>query len=212
MENITSVCLTIALLTGLVYGVLWLSQVTSWARTIFKTLPVSLLTLTAWIAGQPVLLITALGLSAVGDAFLSREGDKPFLAGLAAFLTAHLAYTALFLLEPASHSISSRTTYMVWALTCLIILLVLISLWRHLSRMKIPVLIYTLIIGAMNIAAWTSGQNQLLLAGVGLFLFSDLVLAHRIFVWQEDRIKHLASITVWYSYFAAQFMILYSFF
>ncbi len=78
--------------------------------------------------------------------------------------------------------------------------------------MKIPVLIYTMIIGAMNIAAWTTGQNSLLLAGVGLFMFSDLVLAHRIFVWQEDKIKRMASFAVWYSYFAAQLMILYSFF
>ncbi|MCP4070843.1 MAG: lysoplasmalogenase [Hyphomicrobiales bacterium] len=212
MENITSVSLAIALLIAIVYGLFWLSQATSWTRTVFKTLPVALLTLTAWIGGQPMLLIAALGLSAVGDAFLSTKGEKSFLAGLGAFLTAHLAYIALFLLKPASNSISSGTYYAVWTLTCLLIVLALISLWRHLARMKIPVLIYTLIIGAMNITAWTTGQNSLLLVGVGFFLFSDLLLAHRIFVWQEGKIKRMASFAVWYSYFAAQLIILHSFF
>ena len=48
----------------------------------------------AVVENGPLLLFAALALSAVGDAFLSREGDRAFLGGLASFLAAHLAYIA----------------------------------------------------------------------------------------------------------------------
>ncbi|TIP55997.1 lysoplasmalogenase family protein, partial [Mesorhizobium sp.] len=46
--------------------------------------------------GGPWLLIAALALSAIGDALLSRDGEKAFVGGLAGFLAAHGLYIALF--------------------------------------------------------------------------------------------------------------------
>ena len=43
------------------------------------------------------LLVAALVLSAAGDAFWSREGERALLGGLAAFFAAHIAYVVLFL-------------------------------------------------------------------------------------------------------------------
>jgi len=212
MENSSLLLLLIAVLCGFVYGLFWLSQDTTWIRSILKTLPVTLLAVTAVDSSLPLLLIFAFCLSATGDAFLSRTGDKSFLAGLSAFLLAHLAYAFLFLTNPPSQAIAPDTKIWVWLFTCLLIISVLISLWRHLGHMKIAVFIYSLTIGAMNIAAWTSGQNKLLLCGVALFVFSDIVLAHGLFVWKNVKVKNLASIIVWYSYFPAQILILYSFF
>ncbi len=211
MENSSLFLLLIAVACGFVYGLLWLSQDTTWMRSILKTLPVTLLAFTAVNSGLPLWLVFAFCLSATGDAFLSRTGDKSFLAGLSAFLLAHLAYSFLFLTNPPSQVIAPDTKIWVWLLTSALIISVLISLWRHLGHMKIAVLIYSLTIGAMNIAAWTSGQDNLLLSGVALFVFSDIVLAHEIFVWKNVEVKNIASLIVWYSYFPAQTLILYSF-
>lgn len=212
MENSSLFLLLIAVLCGFVYGLFWLSQDTTWLRSILKTIPVTLLALTAVDSGLPLLLIFAFSLSSVGDAFLSRAGDKSFLTGLSAFLLAHLAYAFLFLTNPQSQTIAPGIIIGVWLFTCVLIISMFISLWHHLGHMKIAVFIYSLTIGAMNIAAWTSGQNKMLLCGVALFVFSDIILAHGLFVWKNVKVKNLASTIVWYSYFPAQTLILYSFF
>lgn len=67
------------------------------ARSAAKTLAVALLAALAVMQGGPPLLVAALALSAAGDAFLSRDGEKAFLGGLASFLVAHVAYVVLFL-------------------------------------------------------------------------------------------------------------------
>ena len=69
----------------------------SLARSAAKTLAVAMLAVLAALQGGPLLLVVALALSAVGDAFLSRDGEKAFLGGLASFLVAHIVYIALFL-------------------------------------------------------------------------------------------------------------------
>ena len=211
MENSSLILLSIAIVCGFLYGLFWLSQATTWKRSILKTLPVTLLAFTALIAGLPVLLIAAFCFSAAGDAFLSRTGDKFFLAGLSSFLLAHLAYTVLFITNPASLAIAPAIEIWVWLVTGLLVFCILISLWRHLGDMRLAVLVYSLAIGSMNIAAWITGQNYLLLAGVILFVFSDIILAHELFVWKNSKAKNLASIVVWYSYFPAQALILYSY-
>ena len=211
MEYSSLFLLLIAALCGLVYGLFWLSQDATWIRSVLKTLPVTLLALIAVDSSLPLLLFLAFCLSAIGDAFLSRTGDRSFLAGLSAFLLAHLAYTFLFLSNPSPQAIATDAKIWVWLCTSILIISVLVSLWRHLGDMKLAVFIYSLTIGAMNIAAWTSGQNKILLSGVALFVFSDIVLAHGLFAWKNVKVKNLASIIVWYSYFPAQILILYSF-
>ncbi len=190
----------------LVYGIFLLGRKSGLLRTAFKTLPVLLLAFVAFIEEAPQLLAVALALSAAGDAFLSRNGNKAFLAGLGSFLTAHLAYVALFLTQP--FGAMPTITILIALMTIAIMLLALTSLWPHLKEKKIPVILYTGIIGAINISAWATGQSYLLLAGVALFAFSDLVLAHETFVWKNPNIRQIASRIVWFSYFPAQVMIL----
>ncbi|RUW86495.1 lysoplasmalogenase, partial [Mesorhizobium sp. M8A.F.Ca.ET.023.01.1.1] len=67
------------------------------ARSAAKTLSVAMLAALAAMQGGPLLLVAALALSAIGDAFLSRDGERAFLGGLASFLVAHIVYVALFL-------------------------------------------------------------------------------------------------------------------
>ena len=92
-----------SLLASLVYGVYFCKQPPTTLKTNVKTVSVASLALLALVLGTPPLLVLALGFSALGDYFISRAGDNSFLAGMAAFLMAHLAYVALFLSygEPA---------------------------------------------------------------------------------------------------------------
>lgn len=52
-------------------------------RSVAKTGAVLLLALGGWTSGAPILLIAALGLCALGDLLLSRDGEGAFLAGVA---------------------------------------------------------------------------------------------------------------------------------
>ena len=208
----------LATLAATYYALFWLRSKISLPRTIFKTLPVSLLAIAAWSSNAPILLVAALSLCALGDACLSREGERAFLAGLGSFLVAHLAYIALFLAHSTSQIsevIPGTTTIppltiIVWIFTSTLIVLVLFSLWSHLNGMKIPVAIYAFAIGGMNISAWSTAQQSLLLAGVTSFVISDIILAHELFVWQKPGIKLVATFAVWICYFLGQSLIIYT--
>jgi len=216
MQNMTITILTLAILMLAVfaagfYSLIWLPEPKGPARSLFKTLPVTLLAIAALSGGGPGLLVVALALSAAGDFFLSHEGERNFLAGLGSFLIAHLAFIALFLTHPSSPLPGQIVLMGVWAGTLVLIALILFSLWPHLAKMKIPVFFYAIAIGAMNISAWGSGQEAMLLAGVALFIFSDAVLAHELFVWKNPKTRLTASYAVWFSYFTGQALILVSF-
>lgn len=211
MSELMILLLVTAVVLGLLYGIYWLPQSISYKRSFFKTIPVVLLSLVALNAYSfglvSIFLFIALALSAAGDAFLSRDGERLFLAGLGAFLMSHLTFVALFIVGWGSvHHPNIQTVMLVFAIVVLI-LLVLRNLWAHLGEMKLPVVIYTFVIAAMVVSAWVTGQNYLLLFGVTLFAFSDLILAHEMFVWQDKVKKRVASSTVWFSYLAAQTII-----
>src|SRR5690606_3288864 len=95
VEVPATIVLGLAILIGLSYVAI-LPKPTSHFRSVWKTLPVALLALYAFLMEAPGLLVLALVLSALGDAFLAYEGEKNFASGLASFLLAHIAYGALF--------------------------------------------------------------------------------------------------------------------
>lgn len=117
------------------------------------------------------LLIAALGASLAGDWLLLPPGQ--FVAGLAAFLVAHLAYLAAFLLgdlrpEPATVAVVA-------------VIVLLVAVGRHIldgarrAGLGGPVLAYFGVICLMAIAATASG-SLLAAAGAWLFMASDTVL------------------------------------
>jgi len=74
--------LIFSLVAAVIYASHW-DMPPTLARSAAKTLAVAMLAVLAAMQGGPLLLVVALALSAVGDAFLSRDGDKAFLGGLA---------------------------------------------------------------------------------------------------------------------------------
>lgn len=148
------------------------------------------------------MIIIGLLFSLAGDVFLMLPSDR-FLAGLVAFLIAHLFYIAAFLSE-----ISALTW---WPLVPLVIygIVIYIIVASSLGKLKLPVLIYVVVILIMAWLAWErwsqTGQSGALLAFAGavLFVISDTILAINRFrgAFKPSRALNLTT------YFAAQWLI-----
>ncbi len=123
------------------------------------------------------LVFAGLLLSALGDVLLLFGSSRAFLAGLVAFLLAHLAYLGAFV-QVASPGL--------WAL-----LLVLAMgygwlrwLWPYLGGWKAPVLAYGVVISLMLWVGLGVPRPEVRL-GALLFYLSDLFVARQRFVVQQ---------------------------
>lgn len=183
-------------------------------RSGVKTLAVGLLAVLALLQQQPMLLVAGLALSAVGDWFLSREGDKAFLAGLGAFLAAHIAYAALFWTVGSGVAALAAQPLLV-ALAAAIVafpLLMLVMLMREVGPdLRFPIAAYTVAIAAMGVAALTTG-NPYIIAGALAFMASDAILAAEKFIVAAiSPHRGWMRIAVWLLYYAAQALIVAGF-
>lgn len=175
-----------------------------WGRSIHKTLPVALFALAAMSEAAPVMLVVALGLSAVGDFALSRPSERAFLIGMLAFAAAHLAYIAVM--------ISFVVGFWHWPVFVAIAAMLIIGLstewWLrpHTGALKWPVRGYVGIILAMAVVALgLPDVRNVALLGALLFVVSDLVLSFETFVMlPTDARRKLAGKLVWVTYIAAQ--------
>ncbi|GAB4510185.1 MAG: hypothetical protein Tsb0020_27180 [Haliangiales bacterium] len=134
-------------------------------------------------APHGVAMMVALVLSAVGDVALIGKSKPAFLAGLSAFLLAHLAYAWVSVtLDPAP----------LWSgLAAVPVLAVAGGVWRwlrgHVGRLAVPVLAYIAAITAMVVLAAGVGAHgepahALLVASAVLFFVSDIFVARQRFV------------------------------
>jgi len=174
---------------------------------IFKPLTMVFILLIATL-GQTTLpfykymIIIGLIFSLAGDIFLMLPSDR-FVAGLVAFLLAHLFYIAAFA--------SEISALIWWPLIPFVIygIIIYIILASSLGKLKLPVLIYVAVILIMAWLAWErwsqTGQIGALLAFIGavLFIISDTILAIDRFrgAFKLSRALNLTT------YFAAQLLI-----
>jgi uncharacterized membrane protein YhhN len=123
-------------------------------------------------------------LSWAGDLLLSTPGQAGFIAGLGSFMLAHIAYLVLFLRPLRTKRMPAiGFAYGVWW-AALVILLA-----PHLGALLIPVAVYGLVLGVSTAAAL--GTSRVIAFGALLLLFSDTLLAFRLFwpgfaLWQLD--------------------------
>lgn len=176
-------------------------------RTLVKTGSTALLALLAWMEGGPALLVAALALSAAGDAFLAQDGEKAFLAGLASFLAAHIAYVPLFLSAGDRLEILADEPWRI-ALAALAIAGAAVLMRRLLPAagpgMRVPVALYAAAILAMLLAAATV-PSPVIVAGAALFVVSDSLLAAGRFLLAPDSPgQRPVGAAVWITYYLAQ--------
>lgn len=173
------------------------------ARSLRKTLPVTLFAIAAAVEGAPTLLITGLALSAVGDFALSRPGSKAFLVGMIAFAAAHLAYIVVMLM------LGAKLGMVQWPLIALLLGFGLSTEWwlrPHTGALKWPVRAYVGIILVMALVALgLPDTRSVALWGAVLFVISDLILSIETFVLKaDDPRRKLAGKLVWITYIGAQ--------
>ena len=135
------------------------------------------------------LLLTALGASWIGDLLLLRAGEGYFIAGIAAFLLAQVAYGIAFLHLRQQKGIRFRPLMLVPVATYYVCLITL--LFEHLGALRLPVLVYGAVISfmlamALQLVRLRNRRSAgLLFGGALLFVASDSLLALTKFYWKE---------------------------
>ncbi|TGP54244.1 lysoplasmalogenase [bacterium M00.F.Ca.ET.230.01.1.1] len=181
-----------------------------WTRSAAKTAAVAFLAVLAAMQGGPLLLVAALGLSAVGDAFLSRGGEKAFLGGLASFLAAHIVYVVMFVEAGGGLDLLSADGWrgaIALAMAAFSVIM-LAALWRRVGpQLRIPITVYVAAILAMGISALTTSA-PLVITGAVLFIASDgLLAAERFLLAAISPHRVWMRYAVWVLYYAAQLAI-----
>ncbi|WP_127107625.1 lysoplasmalogenase [Pararhodobacter zhoushanensis] len=194
-------------------GVFWLryagDDASSAGGTTVKTLSTALLALIALQSGAPGWVVAGLALGSLGDFALARPGTAAFLAGMLAFALGHLAYAGGF---------ASQVTVLpgaVWPILAAMLGLVAVTaLWiaPKAGALAWPVRLYAVIIGAMVIAAAAlpniAGRGAIL-TGVALFAASDFILAIRLFILNDPRLRLIGAKVLWPLYWLGQALILW---
>ncbi|MBK9255767.1 MAG: lysoplasmalogenase [Saprospiraceae bacterium] len=148
--------------------------------------------------------ILALICALLGDAFLLFTSDEFFLIGLFSFLLMQLLYAGTFWSQRSRHIKDILLPVVIMIILTSILMFVL---WPHLDSMVTPVMAYTVAISVMAVAA-LSRKKELaayfwVVAGVALFVISDLLLAYGKFVQPLPAHNYL----VMGSYMLAQYLI-----
>lgn len=189
------------------YTLIWIALVVAavdWAAVAYQqrmleyiAKPGVMLVLLAWMYqasefnGTLVWFGLGLGFSMAGDIFLMLPRER-FIAGLISFLLAHIAYIIGFIQTPPSMNLSGLLIAVIVVLTFLRIY-IRIAAGLDASgntSLKVPVLIYSLVISIMLFLAlltltgeaWQPGPALLVSAGALLFFLSDALLAWNKFV------------------------------
>jgi uncharacterized membrane protein YhhN len=188
---------------GFAIYLLALNKAPALGRTVAKTMAVGALSGLAFHAGGPALLIVALALSALGDAFLAHEGEAAFLGGLGSFLAAHIAYAVLFIVSGpgfADASVPGLLAMVVFGVGMGTLMV------RKAGALALPVAAYVLAISVMGLGGVTLGG--LVLLGAVLFMASDAILGSEKFLMSEaSSLRRLTSPAVWVLYYAGQLLI-----
>ena len=197
----------------------WLAVARKWKLVEYVSKPAVTLALLAWLwqtgkmHGPLTWFAVGAALSVAGDVFLMVPRDL-FIAGLAAFFLAQLAYVVGF--NPTPPPVSA------FGLVATVILGLIV--WRAYARLakgladrgavglRLPVLAYAIVISLMVLSAlhtlirpeWGPTHAALVAGGAVLFLISDLTLAWDRFVAPVSR----ADLKVIITYHLAQFGIL----
>jgi uncharacterized membrane protein YhhN len=185
-------------------SICWLlNKAPALGRTVAKTMAVGALSGLAFHAGGPALLIVALALSALGDAFLAHEGEAAFLGGLGSFLAAHIAYAVLFIVSGpgfADASVPGLLAMVVFGVGMGTLMV------RKAGALAVPVAAYVAAISVMGLGGVTLGG--LVLLGAVLFMASDAILGSEKFLMSEaSSLRRLTSPAVWVLYYAGQLLI-----
>jgi len=207
----------------------WVSEYNKFKLGIYLTKPTAMLSLILWVwtySNLPEIItniytfpllwfIVGLVLCMIGDIFLMLPPERFFLPGLIAFLLGHVFYILGF-----DRVLPPEGTWIPAAIIIIMLLVVLFTVYRRLAKgleesnkpaMKVPVMVYSLVISFMLYSAlmtllddvWLFTPSLWVSAGAILFYISDILNAWTRFVkpLPNDRFKimttyHLGQIAI----------------
>jgi uncharacterized membrane protein YhhN len=155
--------------------------------------------------------LAGLFFSWAGDVLLEFTDIKGmfFILGLVCFLIAHIMYLTVFLTTTGENTIKGKGLF--WIIPVFIYwALLIIYLYPHLAEMRLPVIIYAVVILSMLAAAINRKAKvsqvsfYLVLIGAMLFVISDSAIAVNKFAHQFA----YSDILIMSTYILAQFLIL----
>ena len=157
------------------------------------------------------MILAALVFSWCGDVLLqlTRFNEFFFLAGLGSFLLAQVMYLIAFFSTPGKNILTGSGSWTLLVVTAYGAVLIY-YLWDGLGDMRIPVLIYAMVILTMLSAAINrKGKVNrlsflLVLCGAIFFVMSDSMIAINKFRYPFD----LANIAIMLTYITAQYLII----
>lgn len=158
------------------------------------------------------ILLTALTFSWIGDIILlfASKGELYFIFGLVAFLLSHLVYIVLFSKQQSTRTNTNKVVFWLGILAILTYFFIMIgTLFPKLGDLKIPVIVYAIVITTMLFFAfrgslkWATPANNYILIGAIVFVSSDSILAFNKFY---TPITH-ASFFIMATYCTAQYLI-----
>jgi uncharacterized membrane protein YhhN len=158
------------------------------------------------------ILLTALTFSWIGDIILlfADKGELYFIFGLVAFLLSHVVYIVLFSKQQTTRTNNNKVVFWLGILAILAYFFIMIdTLFPKLGVLKIPVLVYAVVITTMLFFAfkgslkWAIPANNYILIGAIVFVSSDSILAFNKFY---APITH-ASFFIMVTYCMAQYLI-----
>jgi uncharacterized membrane protein YhhN len=186
------------------------SAIKTWVKTLSIALPALGLT---W-SGAPLLPLMGLWACALGDALLSRDGDKMLQGGIASFAVGHIFYVVAFIVH-FSPSIAQDPVALTVLIPLMLILLGLSTEWwlqPFTGDLRGPVRCYVGLILPMGcVAAQQPIPQTTVFWGAMAFILSDLVLSVQIFRRLAGVFERLASYAIWFFYYIAQVLIFYGF-
>ncbi len=193
---------------ALIYGVRFSLAGPSWTKSVIKTGSVLILAALAFIGGGPFALVLGLLFGTMGDFWLSRDGERPFLLGLVSFAIGHIAYIVLLWQFGAVAAVSIWTVLLAGFSAAMAL-----YLWQPAGALRGPVLVYIVIIAALGILALGLPEAARLGTAAALvFVVSDAVLSVEVFILRHGApVRQITSRIVWGTYFAAQLLFLLGF-
>jgi len=191
--------MNIFLITAFIFAVLEaLALWKQWLKLEYLAKPAVMIILFLWLwtstglNGASLWFGIGILLSLAGDVFLLISLDRLFLAGLVAFLLAHLAYLVGFNIPIPEISAWGFVLAVIVGLGGVRVIRRIIAplAASGQARMRMPIIIYSTVISLMLLSAMmkmtdiTWNANAATLVGVGAFLFyvSDIILAWHKFV------------------------------
>ena len=182
-----------------------------YTRMVTKTASTALLSLVAFQRAGSPLLVGALALGSIGDAFLAWDGDANFLRGLTSFLVAHVLYFALLARSEGGKELLLGETWRVGTATFFLVVLAptiaAILIPRVSKDLRAPILGYSIVIAMMVVAALTM-ENHLVITGAILFTTSDAILSiEKFLVGESSRHSAWMRYAVWVLYYSGQLLI-----